>query len=78
MSGMTRRMALAGRAGMAGMVGCDGDGMSLGPGEKMYGSFVGKTPPSLESGGTWFNAAAPLTIKGLAGNEVWLEFSFMH
>ena len=77
MSGMTRRRALAGMAGMAGMVGCDGDGMSLGPGEKMYGSFVGKTPPSLESGGTWFNADAPLTIKGLAGNVVWLEFSFM-
>ena len=77
MSGMTRRMALAGMAGMAGMVGCDGDGMSLGPGEKMYGSFLGKPPPSLESGGTWFNADAPLTIKGLAGNVVWLEFSFM-
>ncbi len=77
MSGMTRRMALAGMAGMAGMVGCDGDGMSLGPGEKMYGSFLGKTPPSLESGGTWFNADAALTIKGLAGNVVWLEFSFM-
>ncbi len=74
MSGMTRRMALA---GMAGMVGCGADGMSLGSGEKMYGSFLGKTPPSLESGGTWFNADAPLTIKGLAGNVVWLEFSFM-
>ena len=78
MSGMTRRMALAGMAGMAGMVGCDGDGMSLGPGEKMYGSFLGKIPPPLESGGTWFNADAPLTIKGLAAHGVWLEFSFMH
>ena len=77
MSGMTRRMALAGMAGMAGMVGCDGDGMSLGPGEKMYGSFLGKIPPQLESVGTWFNADAPLTSKGLAGNVVWLEFSFM-
>ena len=44
----------------------------------MYGSFLGKTPPSLEGGGTWLNADSPLTIKGLAGSVVWLEFSFMH
>ena len=79
MSGMTRRTALAGMAGgVAGLVGCDGTEISLGSGGKLYGSFLGKTPPPLESGGTWFNADAPLTIKGLAGSVVWLEFSFMH
>ena len=79
MSGMTRRTALAGMAGgVASLVGCDGAGISRGPGGKLYGSFLGKTPPPLESGGTWFNADAPLTIKGLAGSVVWLEFSFMH
>ena len=79
MSGMPRRMALAGMAGgVAGLAGCDGAGISLGSGGAMYGSFLGKTPPSLEGGGTWLNADSPLTIKGLAGSVVWLEFSFMH
>ena len=79
MSGMTRRTALAGMAGgVASLVGCDGAGISLESGGKLYGSFLGKTPPSLESGGTWFNADAPLTIKGLAGSVVWLEFSIMY
>ncbi len=75
MNGMTRRAALAGMAGgVAGLVGCSG---SFGPRGPAYGSFLGRTPPSLEAGGTWLNAETPLTIAGLAGSVVWLEFSFL-
>ncbi len=75
MNEMTRRAALAGMAGgVAGLVGCGG---SFGPGGPAYGSFLGRTPPSLEAGGTWLNAEAPLTLAGLAGSVVWLEFSFL-
>jgi len=78
MSGMTRRVALAGMVGgVAGLAGCDGS-FPVGPGGPAYGSFLGKTPPSLEAGGTWLNSDAPLTISGLAGSVVWLEFSFLH
>jgi len=78
MSGMTRRTALAGMVGgVAGLAGCGG-GFQLGPGGPAYGSFLGKTPPSLEGGGTWLNADAPLRISGLANSVVWLEFSFLH
>ena len=78
MSGMTRRVALAGLVGgVGGLVACGG-GFETGPGGAAYGSFLGKTPPSLEAGGTWLNADAPMTIPGLAGSVVWLEFSFLH
>ena len=75
MNEMTRRAALAGMAGgVAGLVGCGG---SFGPSGPAYGSFLGRTPPSLEAGGTWLNAETPLTIAGLAGSVVWREFSFL-
>jgi hypothetical protein len=81
MSGMTRRAALVGMAGMAGgvggLVGCGGGGSSFKPDGPPSGSFLGKTPPSLEAGGTWLNADAPMTIPGLAGSVVLLEFSFL-
>jgi hypothetical protein len=72
MNEMTRRAALAGMVG--GVAGCGG---SFGPGGPAFGSFLGRTPPSLEAGGTWLNTEAPLTIAGLAGSVVWLEFSFL-
>ena len=78
MSGMTRRVALAGMIGGVGsLAGCDGS-FPMGSGGSAFGSFLGETPPSLEAGGTWLNADAPLTISGLAGSVVWLEFSFLH
>lgn len=77
MSGMTRRTALAGMVGgVAGLAGCNGR-LNLGSGGQTHGSFLGRTPPSLEAGGTWLNADSPLTIAGLAGSVVWLEFSFL-
>ena len=72
MNEMTRRAALAAMVG--GVAGCGG---SFGPGGPAFGSFLGRTPPSLEAGGTWLNTEAPLTIAGLAGSVVWLEFSFL-
>ena len=72
MNEMTRRAALAGMVG--GVAGC---GDSFGLGGPAFGSFLGRTPPSLEAGGTWLNTEAPLTIAGLAGSVVWLEFSFL-
>ena len=78
MSDLTRRRALAGMVGgVAGLAGCDA-GMNLGSGGRTHGSFLGEGPPSLEAGGTWLNVDSPLTIRGLAGNVVWLEFSFLH
>lgn len=78
MSGLTRRTALAGMVGgLTGLAGCD-MGINLGSNGTAYGSFLGQVPPSLEAGGTWFNTDSPLTIQGLAGSVVWLEFSFLH
>ena len=74
MSGLTRRTALAGMVG--GLAGCD-MGINLGSNGAAYGSFLGQVPPSLEAGGTWLNTDSPLTIQGLAGSVVWLEFSFL-
>jgi hypothetical protein len=50
----------------------------MGGGGSGHASFLGQTPPSLEAGGTWLNSDTPLTIAGLAGSVVWLEFSFLH
>jgi hypothetical protein len=78
MSGMTRRSAMAGILGGVGVLGgCDG-AFQVGGGGSGHASFLGQTPPSLEAGGTWLNSDAPLTIAGLAGSVVWLEFSFLH
>ena len=75
MNEMTRRAALVGMVGgVASLTGCGG---SFGSGGPAFGSFLGRTPPSLEAGGTWLNTEAPLTIAGLAGSVVWLEFSFL-
>jgi hypothetical protein len=45
---------------------------------KLYSnSFQGKAPPEL-AGSQWLNAEAPLTLKGLQGQVVYLEFGFLH
>ena len=41
-------------------------------------SFKGKAPPELtipEKG--WINSKKPLTLAGLKGRVIWLEFSFL-
>ena len=88
MTGYTRRVALAGMLGAAaGVVGCgpdDGGGYGGGQVERSdesdfsAGSFLGQTPPSIESRGTtWFNADKPMTLKGLNGKIAWIQFGFL-
>lgn len=84
MTDCTRRAALTGLLGsMAGLVGCNRDGgfgWDLGgnSSDMQAGSFLGQTPPSIESGGTWLNVESPLSAQKLSGKVVWLEFSFLH
>jgi hypothetical protein len=41
-------------------------------------SYQGKTPPELTTEASqWLNAKAPLTLGGLKGKVVWLEFGFL-
>ena len=49
-------------------------------GKKIYSnSYMGKAPPELAAGeGHWINASEPLTLAGLKGKVVWLEFGFLH
>jgi hypothetical protein len=48
-------------------------------GDFMANSYKGKAPPELASEGKlWFNSAGPLTLAGLKGKVVWLEFSFIN
>ncbi len=62
----------------AGMVAA---GLALGvahaEGELYSNSYQGKAPPEL-TGRQWLNAPAPLTLKGLKGRVVYLEFGFLH
>ena len=47
--------------------------------KKYYTSYLGKAPPKLTIGEKdWINTKAPLTLEGLKGKVVWLEFSYTH
>ncbi len=55
---------------LAAVAGCEvGDGS--------VGQYSGKAPLPIDRGGTWINTDGPLTLEGLKGNVVWLEFSFL-
>lgn len=54
-----------------------GAALSQDGGSKTYGSFLGGAPPELElPRDGWLNAEQPLSLSGLRGKVVWLEFSF--
>ena len=48
--------------------------------KKIYSnSYEGKAPPELVAGeGHWIGPERPLTLAGLKGKVVWLEFGFLH
>lgn len=48
--------------------------------DKIYSnSYMGEAPPALANEkAEWFNAKGPLTLEGLRGRVVYLEFSFIH
>lgn len=52
-------------------------GVAHAEGELYSNSYRGKAPPEL-AGGQWLNAPAPLTLEGLKGQVVYLEFGFLH
>jgi hypothetical protein len=46
---------------------------------KYFNSYLGKAPPKLTIGDKdWINTKTPLTLEGLKGKVVWLEFSYSH
>lgn len=51
---------------------------AAGQDDPYYNSYKGKVPPELVSEKEhWLNAKKPLTLEGLRGRVVWLEFSFI-
>ena len=47
--------------------------------QEYFNSYKGKAPPELVSAqGDWINSDKALTLKGLQGKVVWLEFSFIN
>jgi hypothetical protein len=48
-----------------------------GSSEKFFKSFENQTPPELAAAGSWINSDEPLSLAGLNGRVVWLEFSFL-
>ena len=48
--------------------------------EELYSnSYKGKAPPELTSAkADWINAAVHISLKGLKGKVVYLEFGFLH
>ena len=48
--------------------------------DRLYSnSYKGKEPPELVSGpADWINTDAPLSLRGLKGKVVYLEFGFLH
>jgi hypothetical protein len=46
--------------------------------EGTFRSYAKGRFPSLASEGHWFNSDTPVTWDSLAGQVVWLEFSFLH
>jgi hypothetical protein len=48
-----------------------------GPGEMHRRTFLGAAPPELVSEPSqWLGAAPPVTLAGLRGRVVWLQFNF--
>jgi hypothetical protein len=48
-----------------------------GPGELHRRTFLGAAPPELASEpGQWLGTAPPVTLAGLRGRVVWLQFNF--
>jgi hypothetical protein len=43
-----------------------------------FNSYLNQTPPELAAGGEWINTEEPLSLAGLRGRVVWLEFSFLN
>ena len=67
------RKALGAGLAVAGLV----LGVAHAEGKLYSNSYQGKEPPELV-GNQWLNAPAPLTLKGLKGQVVYLEFGFLH
>ncbi|HLF93635.1 MAG TPA: hypothetical protein VJB14_09235 [Planctomycetota bacterium] len=54
-------------------------GLIAAQGDFMANSYLGKAAPELAGdAGQWLNSKTPLTLAGLKGKVVWLEFGFLN
>jgi hypothetical protein len=42
-----------------------------------FNSYMNQSPPELSADGNWINSGETLSLAGLGGRVVWLEFSFL-